>query len=90
MAACLCKHWQGEGKVTTVEYTYEQKIAFIKSLYCPARAVSAETGCSWELILAQAAGETGWGEKTLPGTNNVFNIKSSAQWKGSADRPELN
>jgi hypothetical protein len=70
--------------VAKPEYTYEQKIAFIKQLYCPARAVSAETGCSWELILAQAAQETGWGEKTLPGTNNVFNIKTSGQWKGES------
>ena len=28
-----------------------------------------------ELILAQAAQETGWGESS-PGTNNLFNIKS--------------
>ena len=66
------------------EYPYEQKIAFIKNLYCPARAVSAETGCSWELILAQAAQETGWGEKTLEGTNNIFNIKSSGSWHGES------
>ncbi|AVR95637.1 TIGR02594 family protein [Pseudoduganella armeniaca] len=66
------------------EYPYEQKIAFIKSLYCPARAVAAQTGCSWELILAQAAQETGWGEKTLPGTNNIFNIKASPGWHGES------
>lgn len=62
----------------------EQKIAFIKRLYCPARAVAAETGCSWELILAQAAQETGWGEKVLPGTNNIFNIKASPGWEGES------
>jgi flagellum-specific peptidoglycan hydrolase FlgJ len=63
-------------------YTTEQKIAFIKQLYCPARAIAAETGCSWELILAQAAQETGWGEKVLPGTHNVFNIKADPSWHG--------
>jgi hypothetical protein len=63
-------------------YTTEDKIAFIKSLYCPAKAVAAETGCSWELILAQAAQEVGWGEKVLPGTNNIFNIKADSSWKG--------
>lgn len=66
------------------EYPYEKKIEFIKRLYCPARAVAAQTGCSWELILAQAAQETGWGEKTLAGTNNIFNIKASPGWQGES------
>ncbi|KVX51702.1 TIGR02594 family protein [Burkholderia stagnalis] len=66
------------------EYTYEDKLAFIKNLYCPARQVAAESGCSWELILAQAAQETGWGEKVLPGTNNIFNIKADSSWQGES------
>jgi uncharacterized protein (TIGR02594 family) len=65
-----------------MEYTYEDKIAFIKKLYCAARVVSAETGMSWELILAQAALECGWGEKVLAGTNNLFNIKADSGWQG--------
>ncbi len=60
------------------------KIEFIKSLYCDARAVSRETGMSWELILAQAAQETGWGQKVLAGTYNIFNIKSSGGWTGES------
>lgn len=65
-----------------MSYGTEQRIAFIKSLYCPARKVAAETGCSWELILAQAAQEVRWGEKVLPGTNNIFNIKADSSWTG--------
>ncbi|MFM0340901.1 glucosaminidase domain-containing protein [Paraburkholderia fungorum] len=65
-------------------YTAEKRVAFIKSLYCPARQCADETGCSWELILAQAAQETGWGEKILPGTNNVFNIKATSDWQGES------
>lgn len=64
------------------EYTYEDKLNYIADLYCPARAVHDETGLSWELTLAQAAHETGWGEKTLPGTFNAFNIKADPAWKG--------
>jgi uncharacterized protein (TIGR02594 family) len=64
------------------ELTTEQKIAFIKQLYCPARALAAETGCSWELILAQAAQECGWGGHLLEGSNNVFNIKADSSWHG--------
>lgn len=63
-------------------YSYDDKLNFIADLYCPARVIADQTGCSWELILAQAAGETGWGEKCLRGTNNVFNIKADKSWHG--------
>ncbi|MGY3266164.1 glucosaminidase domain-containing protein [Lysobacter sp. HA35] len=55
---------------------------FIADLYPAAVRVSRETGMSWELILAQAAQETGWGTKVLPGTHNIFNIKASSDWHG--------
>lgn len=58
------------------------KEEFIADLYPAARRISQETGMSWELILAQAAQETGWGERVLPGTNNLFNIKADASWDG--------
>jgi flagellar protein FlgJ len=64
------------------DYTYEDKLNFIAELYCPARVIADQTGCSWELILGQAAGETGWGKSVLPGSNNVFNIKADPSWKG--------
>jgi ribosomal protein L12E/L44/L45/RPP1/RPP2 len=59
-----------------------EKDQFIADLYPAATKVSQETGMSRELILAQAAQETGWGEKVLPGTNNIFNIKASPDWHG--------
>ncbi len=65
-------------------YSDNDKLDFIARLYCPARVVAEETGCSWELILAQAAQETGWGQRVLPGTNNVFNIKADRSWKGES------
>lgn len=58
------------------------KEEFIADLYPAAVRVSKQTGMSAELILAQAALETGWGEKVLPGTNNIFNIKDSKGWDG--------
>ncbi|KML22298.1 MULTISPECIES: TIGR02594 family protein [Burkholderia] len=66
------------------KYTYDDELEFIKNLYCPARQVADETGCSWKLILAQAAQETGWGEHVLEGTNNFFNIKADASWHGES------
>jgi flagellum-specific peptidoglycan hydrolase FlgJ len=58
------------------------KEQFIADLYPAASKVSQQTGMSMELILAQAALETGWGEKVLPGTHNIFNIKASPDWHG--------
>jgi uncharacterized protein (TIGR02594 family) len=63
-------------------YTYEDKLDFAAALYCPARLIADETGCSWELIVAQSIEETGWGEKVLPGTNNLYNIKADKGWNG--------
>ena len=57
---------------------------FIIDLYPAAVAVSKQTGISWQLILAQAAQETGWGQKVLPGTDNIFNIKAIGGWKGTS------
>lgn len=65
-----------------MSYTYEDKLNFIVDIYCPIRKVSFETGMSWKTMLAQAAQETGWGEKVLPGTNNIFNIKLDNKWRG--------
>lgn len=63
-------------------YTYEDRLNFIALIYCSVRRVAFKKDVSWETILAQAAQETGWGEKILPGTNNIFNIKADSRWKG--------
>lgn len=64
--------------------TPEQRKEFIDALYPAAVRVGRETGMSWELILAQAAQETGWGQRVLPGTNNLFNIKANGGWEGES------
>lgn len=64
-------------------YTREDKINFINTIYGKAREVAGKSGFSLEFILAQAAYETGWGEKILPGTNNLFNIKAGPSWTGA-------
>lgn len=58
------------------------KEQFVADLYPAATKVAKDTGMSRELILSQAALETGWGEKVLPGTNNYFNIKATPDWTG--------
>jgi flagellum-specific peptidoglycan hydrolase FlgJ len=55
---------------------------FIADIYPAAKKVAEESGTSLELILAQTAQETGWGQKVLPGTDNLFNVKADASWHG--------
>ncbi|WP_404298400.1 flagellar assembly peptidoglycan hydrolase FlgJ [Halomonas sp.] len=62
--------------------------AFVDKLEGPARAASRQTGVPAELILAQAALETGWGRHeiaTADGRNshNLFGIKAGSRWQGS-------
>lgn len=61
--------------------------AFLDRLTGPAQAASRKTGVPAELILAQAALETGWGRHeiaTADGRNshNLFGIKAGSQWQG--------
>ncbi len=60
---------------------------FLRSLLPHARAVSQASGIPEKLILAQAALETGWGQKqivTAQGrpSHNLFGIKAGSQWQG--------
>lgn len=60
---------------------------FMERLSAPAQAASRKTGVPAELILAQAALETGWGRHEIPTANggnsyNLFGIKASSSWKG--------
>ncbi|MBR2513371.1 MAG: flagellar assembly peptidoglycan hydrolase FlgJ [Halomonas sp.] len=60
---------------------------FMIKLAAPAQAASQASGVPAELILAQAALETGWGRHeiaTRQGSNshNLFGIKAGSQWQG--------
>lgn len=61
--------------------------SFVARLQAPAMAASRASGVPAELILAQAALETGWGRHeiaTASGGNsyNLFGIKAGANWQG--------
>ncbi|EHJ94165.1 flagellar assembly peptidoglycan hydrolase FlgJ [Vreelandella boliviensis] len=60
---------------------------FIQTLAAPAQAASKNTGVPAELILAQAALETGWGRHEIATRNgnnshNLFGIKAGSRWQG--------
>lgn len=61
--------------------------AFLQTFAEVARATARELGLSPDLLLAQAALETGWGRKSIRGpdgqeSHNLFGLKAGRHWKG--------
>lgn len=61
---------------------------FIAQLAQPAQVASLQSGIPHHLILAQAALESGWGQRQIltrdgKPSYNVFGIKASGDWKGA-------
>lgn len=76
---------------TEQERVYESDLpdngAFVAQLVSPARDVARQSGIPHQLIIAQAALESGWGNRqilTREGTpsHNLFGIKATPDWKG--------
>ena len=66
----------------------ERAQAFVDQVWPHAVAASRKTGIPPHFMVAQAALETGWGEKVLQHTDgrssyNLFNIKAGSQWSGA-------
>ncbi|ERL50799.1 flagellar assembly peptidoglycan hydrolase FlgJ [Halomonas huangheensis] len=64
---------------------------FVARLSEPAEAASRTSGVPAELILAQAALETGWGRREIATANggnsyNLFGIKAGSSWQGPTTR----
>ncbi|MEM6159704.1 flagellar assembly peptidoglycan hydrolase FlgJ [Erwinia sp. P6884] len=60
---------------------------FVAQLSQPAKMVSAESGIPHHLILAQAALESGWGQRQIMTedgrpSHNLFGIKATGSWQG--------
>lgn len=78
----------GEPALTPLEQHGSGHVGqFMQTLAAPAQAASAITGVPAELILAQAALETGWGRHEIPTRNgsnshNLFGIKAGSHWQG--------
>lgn len=61
--------------------------AFIQQLMPQAEKAAQQLGTTAQVLLAQAALETGWGKHVLPGADgstsfNLFNIKADSTWEG--------
>ncbi|ATZ95028.1 MULTISPECIES: flagellar assembly peptidoglycan hydrolase FlgJ [Dickeya] len=60
---------------------------FISRLSTPAMLVSQQSGIPHHLIMAQAALESGWGQREIPTadgrrSHNIFGIKAGSSWDG--------
>lgn len=60
---------------------------FVSRLYPHAEKAAQELGTTPEVLIAQSALETGWGQKMVKGaagqqSNNLFNIKADSRWQG--------
>jgi len=60
---------------------------FVSALTEPAKAVQEKIGVPFQVVIAQAALETGWGQKIIKdqqgsSSNNLFNIKADNRWAG--------
>lgn len=60
---------------------------FVARLSTPARVVSQQSGIPHQLIVAQAALESGWGQREIPAADgspsyNLFGIKAGGNWDG--------
>lgn len=67
--------------------SFAAPIDFVSALTEPAKAVQEKLGVPFQVIIAQAALETGWGQKIIKdqqgsSSNNLFNIKANNQWAG--------
>lgn len=62
---------------------------FVRQLYPLAKEAASEIGVAPDVLIAQAALETGWGQKvaaTAQGASsyNLFNIKADRRWQGES------
>lgn len=67
--------------------TFNEPRDFVSALVEPAQKVQEKLGVPFEVVIAQAALETGWGQKIIQdqhgsSSNNLFNIKADSRWSG--------
>ncbi|MGO1297172.1 MAG: flagellar assembly peptidoglycan hydrolase FlgJ [Vibrio sp.] len=66
--------------------SFDSPYAFVKSLKPYADKAAKALGVDSSLLLAQAALETGWGQKVVKNSHhsshNLFNIKANSAWQG--------
>ena len=72
---------------------FEQPKDFVTALTATAKDAQKKLGVPFEVVIAQAALETGWGQKIIKtesgqSSNNLFNIKADKRWDGDKTNKE--
>lgn len=72
---------------TAADGVPERVRAFVNEIWPHAQAASRRTGIPAQFMVAQAALETGWGQKIIrhadgSSSHNLFNIKAGSSWDG--------
>ena len=72
---------------------FEQPKDFVTALIPEAKRVQDKINVPFEVVIAQAALETGWGQKIIKtdsgeSSNNLFNIKADSRWDGEQTHKE--
>ncbi|NQZ22265.1 MAG: flagellar assembly peptidoglycan hydrolase FlgJ [Colwellia sp.] len=75
------------------EPEYQQPKDFVHALTEGAKRVEEKLNVPFEVVIAQAALETGWGQKIIKtengsSSNNLFNIKADKRWHGDKTNKE--
>lgn len=86
-AACAGARWDKEEHHENGDYGLPGYNAFVSRLMAPAREVARKSGIPHQLIIAQAALESGWGNREIltsegKSSHNLFGIKATPDWKG--------
>ncbi|MBL4911272.1 MAG: flagellar assembly peptidoglycan hydrolase FlgJ [Alteromonadaceae bacterium] len=73
--------------------SFSQPKDFVNALIEPAKQVEQKLGVPFAVVIAQAALETGWGQKIIKtaqgqSSNNLFNIKADDRWQGDKTTKE--
>lgn len=74
-------------EATSSNMTFADRNDFIAKLYPHAKKAADSLGTQPEVLIAQSALETGWGQKMIKrqggdSSNNLFNIKADNRWQG--------
>ena len=73
--------------------SFEEPKDFVTALTEPAKLVQEKLGVPFQVVIAQAALETGWGQKIIKNesgssSHNLFNIKADNRWSGDKVQKE--
>ncbi len=72
---------------TDAKSWFDQPLQFVRAIWDHAKTAATALGIAPEVLVAQAALETGWGQHILPrvdggSSNNLFGIKADDSWHG--------